>query len=80
MQDRYWTLETGGGIQAAGDKRYKLDTFRITKLLTRTHFQLFQCFIRSNLARRRFGLLPCQQRQVRHDQTFRTLIRNRRVR
>jgi hypothetical protein len=21
MQDRYWTLETGGGIQAAGDKR-----------------------------------------------------------
>lgn len=22
MQDKYWTLETGGGIQAAGDKRY----------------------------------------------------------
>jgi fascin 1/2 len=22
MQDRYWTLETGGGIQACGDKRY----------------------------------------------------------
>jgi hypothetical protein len=22
MQDRYWTLETGGGIQAVGDKRY----------------------------------------------------------
>jgi hypothetical protein len=21
MQDRYWTLETGGGIQASGDKR-----------------------------------------------------------
>lgn len=21
MQDKYWTLETGGGIQAAGDKR-----------------------------------------------------------
>ena len=21
MQDRYWTLETGGGIQAVGDKR-----------------------------------------------------------
>lgn len=21
MQDRYWTLEVGGGIQAAGDKR-----------------------------------------------------------
>lgn len=24
MQDRYWTLETAGGIQAAGDKRYLL--------------------------------------------------------
>lgn len=22
MQDRYWTLESGGGIQACGDKRY----------------------------------------------------------
>lgn len=22
MQDRYWTLETGGGIQASGDKKY----------------------------------------------------------
>jgi len=21
MQDRYWTLESGGGIQAAGDKK-----------------------------------------------------------
>jgi Fascin domain. len=21
MQDRYWTLETGGGIQASGDKK-----------------------------------------------------------
>ena len=21
MQDRYWTLETGGGIQACGDKK-----------------------------------------------------------
>jgi len=22
MQDRYWTLETGGGIQAVADKKY----------------------------------------------------------
>lgn len=22
MQDRYWTLETGGGIQASGDNKY----------------------------------------------------------
>lgn len=24
MQDRYWTLETGGGIQAVADKKYMI--------------------------------------------------------
>jgi fascin 1/2 len=32
MQDRYWTLETGGGIQACGDKRYS--TYWETEIAT----------------------------------------------
>jgi hypothetical protein len=33
MQDRYWTLETGGGIQACGDKRYFLLPIMLSSIL-----------------------------------------------
>lgn len=41
MQDKYWTLETGGGIQACGDKRYvrcsrKIVAVRLIRLIPRS--------------------------------------------
>lgn len=83
MGDRYWTLETAGGIQASSAKKYENEMPRIPRLISFSEtviydlffFKDFECLVPNGMASGWFRRIPCQQRKVYCHQEVGSLVR-----